>query len=80
MAARHAQAVAQREREVIAVKIGDSVVKVARRNHRGSAVLGVVVELFERDGKAWARIASGAKRDVFSAWPCRQLKPVNEEL
>lgn len=61
------------------VKVGDRVRKLARRNHRGSLVLGIVVELFEREGRVWARIASGQDRKVTTAWPVLRLRRIEEE-
>jgi len=61
------------------IKVGDRVRKFARRGRPSSRVLGVVIELFELRGKEWARIASGEKREVTTAWPVKSLKRVEEE-
>ena len=61
------------------VAVGDRVRKVARRNHRGSGTLGEVVELFTLRGRPWARVASGEKKLITTAWPVRHLKKVVED-
>lgn len=61
------------------IKIGDKVRKLARRNHRGSTALGTVIELFEKEGRVWARVASGERQTITTAWPVLKLRVVVPE-
>lgn len=56
------------------VHVGAIVRKATRRGAIPSAAIGTVVEMLVKDGKEWAKVASGKSHTTFSTWPVNLLE------
>lgn len=61
------------------MKAGDAVRPIPRKGHTQRGVIGRVAELYELNGKLWARVTGrGKNTTITSCWPADRLEVHNK--